>query len=167
MKKQEYGMVSDEGRQWLQDHRDLRERRIKELMASNKCDRLAAMIEYDGNAPLMTQGEVLRRIGFIPKHRQHPREQRLAWIIEGLAFLRTFLTSTNHLTDEQLLVRLEDILLNEEIRFIPPTNDMSEFIDMNPACIESSVSDRDRTLPRCPRQERGDSSVVVGALASA
>lgn len=166
MATKKYGKVTPKGQAWIEEQVMAREIAVGKMMDGKGMDRMTAMIAYDTElAPIMHQGDVLCRLGFIPKART-PEDadagvvsERLRWIIEGLAYLHTFLTATNHLTDRELLDRLEQRVLKEDIRFVPPTDDMSEFIDMNPMHDEKSVSDRDRNLPRCARRERGDAAL--------
>ena len=95
----------------------------------------------------------------------------LKTLIDGLALLGIFLTGTDHLDDRGLYTQLAKVI-EEEIRDVPPNQDMSEFIDMS-ACVPSGaqedgadeqqdddggikpkwkkVADRDRTLPRPDR----------------
>lgn len=165
MATKKYGKVTPKGQAWIEEQVMAREIAVGKMMDGKGMDRVAAMIAYDSElAPIMHQGDVLCRLGFIPKART-PKDadadvvsERLRWIIEGLAYLHTFLTATNHLTDRELLDMLEQRVLKDEIHFVPPTNDMSEFIDMNPMHDDKSVSDRDRDLPRCARFERGDAA---------
>lgn len=162
MTAKKYGQLTPKGQEWIEDQIRVREERITRLMQGKGIGRMQAMILHDTEmAPRMTQGEVLRLLGYIPKCSTPANadidvvHERLWDIIHGLAFLNTYLTSTNHLTDRQLLDRLEGHLLEEEITFVPPTDDMDEYIDMNPNGSDVNVIDRDRALPRSLRSAVG------------
>ena len=157
MTDKQYGQLTPKGQAWIDDEIRLREESITRIMDARRCDRFRAMVIHDSEkAEIVTQGKILRTLGFIPKSKT-PADanepfvhNRLWFIINGLAFLNTYLTSTNHLSDRELLDRLESKILAEPIRFVPPTRDMNEFIDMNPNCIDGFVTDRDsELLPLC------------------
>ena len=105
---------------------------------------------------MTTQDAVLHRLGFKPSgDTPYGKDDdyislRLKWIIDGLAYIGTYITGTDHLTDRELLIKLEREVLKERIRFVPPTNDHSEFIDFNPTGNNWLAANRDATLPRCP-----------------
>ena len=158
MTDKQYGQLTPKGQAWIDDQIRTREEGITRIVeARYGIDRFMAMIIHDSEkAEIVTQGKILRTLGFIPKSKtpadadESVVHDRLWDIINGLAFLNTYLTSTNHLSDRELLDRLESKILKEPIRFIPPTRDMNEFIDMNPNCIDGFVTDRDsELLPLC------------------
>lgn len=157
MTDKQYGQLTPKGQAWIDDEIRLREESITRIMEARGIDRFLAMVIHDSEkAEIVTQGKILRTLGFIPKCKtpadadESVVHDRLWDIINGLAFLNTYLTSTNHLSDRELIDRLESKILAEPIRFVPPTRDMNEFIDMNPNCIEGSVTDRDsELLPLC------------------
>lgn len=164
MTAKQYGQLTPKGQEWIEDQIRVREEGITRLMQDKGMDRINAMIVHDTEmSPRMTQGSVLRRLGYIPKCKTPVDadpdvvRERLWDIIHGLSFLHTYLTSTNHLTDRQLLDRLECHLLEEQIAFVPPTDDMDEYIDMNPGGKDANEStDRDRLLPRSSRSPVGN-----------
>ena len=56
--------------------------------------------------------------------------RRVLWsIIYGLERLHVYLLSTDHLDDRRLLARLVNGVLQDEIRDLPPSESVSEFID--------------------------------------
>lgn len=56
--------------------------------------------------------------------------RRVLWsIIYGLERLHVYLLSTDHLDDRRLLARLVNGVLQDEIRDLPPSEGVSEFID--------------------------------------
>jgi len=148
--KPKYGVVSEEGRQWMSDILAERQQFVSVLVHGG-WDRVEAMLKWDQErSPRMTQGEALQRIGCIPTHRRARRDLRLKWMIEGLAQINVYLVGTNHLTDDQLMRRLE-MVLSDEVNFIPPNDDMSEFIDFSARDEDTTpVCDRDSTLPKPP-----------------
>ncbi len=132
----------------LQAHFDakrrVREAKIAELAAEAARDgrpseRIIAAITYDSeHAPHSTNRRQLAEIGVAcpPPGAVElgPEESHAAlWrVIYGLAFLGIFLSSTDHLDDRALLRMLASRILDESIRDVPPSADMSEFIDLGP-----------------------------------
>ena len=155
--------MTPKGQEWIDKQIRLREESITRIMEVRGGDRFQAMITHDTEkSERMTQGKILRTLGFIPKCKTPASADESVvhdrpWdIINGLAFLNTCLTAINHLSDRDLLDRLENQILAEPIGFVPPTRGMSEFIDMNPNCIEGSVCDRDcELMPLCSHVRRG------------
>ena len=154
---------------------------IDELVAEAKAkgrpsERIVAAIIYDSEkAPMSTNRKQLAEIGIeVPPPEALSDEDistALKTLIDGLAMLGIFLTGTDHLDDRGLYTQLATKVIEEEIRDVPPNQDMSEFIDMS-ACVPSGaqedgadeqqdddgirpkwkkVADRDRTLPRPDR----------------
>ena len=71
---------------------------------------------------------------------------RCLWtILYGLARLGIYLTGTDGFDDRALLAKLCATILVEEINDIPPSADMSEFIDVDP--IHSFVEDEASLSP--------------------
>jgi hypothetical protein len=153
---------------------------IDELVAEAKAkgrpsERIVAAIIYDSEkAPMSTNRKQLAEIGIeVPPPEALADEDittALKTLIDGLAMLGIFLTGTDHLDDRGLYTQLAKVI-EEQIRDVPPNQDMSEFIDMS-ACVPSGaqedgadeqdddggikpkwkkVADRDRTLPRPDR----------------
>ena len=154
---------------------------IDELVAEAKAkgrpsERIVAAIIYDSEkAPMSTNRKQLSEIGIeVPPPEALSDDDistALKTLIDGLALLGIFLTGTDHLDDRGLYTQLAKVI-EEEIRDVPPNQDMSEFIDMS-ACVPSGaqedgadeqqdddggirpkwkkVADRDRTLPRPDR----------------
>lgn len=119
------------------------------LEANPGHERLMAAIQYDSeHTPLATNKDQLESMNImvpssamIGKRTDEWCTAKLWNIIYGLARLGIFLTDTNNMTDRQLLVNLCDVVLLEEIPDIPPTQDMSEFICMNPHGIDPIMID--------------------------
>jgi hypothetical protein len=153
---------------------------IDELVAEAKAkgrpsERIVAAIIYDSEkAPMSTNRKQLSEIGIeVPPPEALSDEDittALKTLIDGLALLGIYLTGTDHLDDRGLYTQLTKVI-EEEIRDVPPNQDMSEFIDMS-ACVPpgaqedgadeqdddgaikpkwKKVADRDRTLPRPDR----------------
>ena len=169
---------------------------IDELVAEAKAkgrpsERIVAAIIYDSEkAPMSTNRKQLSEIGIeVPPPEALADDDistALKTLIDGLAMLGIFLTGTDHLDDRGLYTQLAEKVIEEEIRDVPPNQDMSEFIDMS-ACVPpgaqedgadeqdddggikpkwKKVADRDRTLPRPDRGgiDRGiDQSTSHGA----
>lgn len=138
----------------------------------SKPDRFIAMLKYDSElAPISTNQRQLAEIGIHPPPPDSLCEEDIATalklLIDGLAELGLFLCETNHLPDRRLYTVLCTQILHEEIRDIPPCDDMSEFIDLslmppsenlgrvNGQSVHSypPVCDRDSTMPR-PKAHR-------------
>jgi len=124
--------------------RRAREAKIMELVAEAERDgrpseRIIAAIMHDSeHAPRSTNRRQLAEIGVacpppgaveLGAAEAHDALWR---IIYGLAFLGIFLSSTDHLDDRSLLRILTSRILDESIRDVPPSADMSEFIDLGP-----------------------------------
>jgi hypothetical protein len=124
--------------------RAAREKRIAEIVATAEeegrpAERIIAAIIHDAeHAPHSTNRRQLAEIGV-----ECPPPGAIAlpeadvttalWrVIYGLAHLGIFLTGTDHLDDRQFLGVLCSRILEEEIRDVPPSRDMSEFIDLTP-----------------------------------
>jgi hypothetical protein len=102
-----------------------------------ECERVVAAIAYDTeHAPWSTNRRQLEEIGVaMPLPGALPTAEAeisdCLWrAIYGLGRLGIFLSGTNHLDDRRLLERLCTQILEEEIRDVPPSKDMSEFIDL-------------------------------------
>jgi hypothetical protein len=68
---------------------------------------------------------------------------RALWcVIYGLARLGIFLTGTDRLDDRALLAKLSTRILDDEVGDIPPSADMSEFIDVDPPVNEGDGDER-------------------------
>jgi hypothetical protein len=175
-----------------------RETRIAQLAADagkagRSSERILAAIVYDAeHAPFSTNRAQLAEIGVeVPRAAPgaagaldglgglDPRSvhETLWRIIYGLSYLGIFLCGTDHLDDRSLLKVLCTRILEETVRDVPPSADMSEFIDLTPCRAETAdglegpfdsskdeLDDvdeaplrghgRDRLLPR-PRREVG------------
>jgi hypothetical protein len=125
-------------------------------------------IEWDSvHAPKSTNLRQLAEIGIHPPAADALGDEdlpaALTLVIDGLAALGVYLSGTDHLTDRKLYSVLTTKVLLDEIRDIPPNDDMSEFIDM-PAIqpVEGKgrrkqsapypgIVNRDASLPRPKR----------------
>jgi hypothetical protein len=121
-----------------------RELRIAEIVAraereGRPSERIVAAIIHDSEqAPFSTNRAQLEAIGV-----QCPPPgcaglsdaevtEALWKAIYGLAFLGVFLSGTDHLSDRTLLNMLCTRIIEEQVRDVPPSRDMSEFIDLTP-----------------------------------
>jgi hypothetical protein len=111
--------------------------------AGRPIERFVAAINYDSErAPRTTNREQLRELGIVvPDQDQLPADaaelRRVLWtIIYGLARLGIYLTGTDALDDRALLQRLCGSVLSDEVADIPPSADMSEFIDLSPGSCD-------------------------------
>lgn len=143
-----------------------RERAIDKLVAEasakqNACtDRFYHILVHDlENAEMTTNQAQLLEIGI------DTATATLWEIINGLADLNIFLLHSNHLTDTQLLFRLCEEITTEQVRDLPPSFGVNEFVDLtgnrNPAGEEIRfVCDRDQHLPK-PTTESPESVEVI------
>ncbi|MFZ4722868.1 MAG: hypothetical protein ACOYMI_06930 [Phycisphaerales bacterium] len=119
-------------------------------------DRLFWTMHYDFElAPLTSNLEQLREVGvYMPPEADLPEGSLLhrhLWeVIETLADLGIYLLRTDHLSDRELYQLLEGRILREPVRDLPPSEGVSEFIDVGvwAGSDAPKVSDRDRLLPR-------------------
>ena len=133
--------------------RRAREAKIAELVADAErngrpSERIIAAIMHDSeHAPHSTNRRQLAEIGVacpppgaieLGAAEAH---EALWRVIYGLAFLGIFLSSTDHLDDRSLLRILASRILDESIRDVPPSADMSEFIDLGPCRPGHSAPD--------------------------
>ncbi|MBI1302639.1 MAG: hypothetical protein GC172_02470 [Phycisphaera sp.] len=131
--------------------RQIREAKIAELVAEAQRDgrsseRIIAAIFYDSeHAPHSTNRRQLAEIGVdspsphAPELGERESHEALWRIIYGLAFLGIFLSTTDHLDDRALLRILAGRILDESIRDVPPSADMSEFIDLGPCRPDQAI----------------------------
>jgi len=118
-------------------------------------------------APLTTNLEQLRNLGVhVPAADDLDDAQlgeRLWAVIHGLARLQIYLLDTEHLDDRALYERLEQQVLREEVREVPPEPGVREYIDLGGGAeaVEDEVPEpadeefrpgrgRDDRLPRPP-----------------
>ena len=130
--------------------RALREECIARIVADAEregrpSERIVAAIIHDSeHAPESTNRAQLEEIGVrcLPGGMQGVASlasledtevhRRLWRLIYGLAYLGIFLSGTDHLDDRALLSLLVGKIIDERIRDVPPSRDMSEFIDVSP-----------------------------------
>jgi len=165
--------ISPEGSEWLANQVLAREQKIGEIMAANKnALRIMAAILHDAeHAPIMSQGDVLSRLGLLTdieidtnKASDEQVSERLVAIIEGLAFINCFIEGTDRASDRTLLDWLQVRVLREQIRFVPPTKDMSERIDLA-ACFKGKTKvKRDETLPKFVYEPCADASHLADSI---
>ena len=122
-------------------------------------DEMTATLHYDfQSAPLTTNYDMLQSAGVLLVSPEDIIATgasftfHLNHLIHSLAALNVFLSRTNHLTDEQLYTKLWEGPLKDEVRFLPPSEGVSEYIDLFATAglmseQASAVSDRDATLP--------------------
>jgi hypothetical protein len=103
-------------------------------------ERFVAAIAYDSeHAPRTSNRRQLNELGItVPSEDTLPADDaqlhKTLWtIVYGLARLGIYLTGTDHLDDRTLLRRLCGAVLMDEVADIPPSADMSEFIDLSPS----------------------------------
>ena len=139
-----------------------------EQAKGNAIDRIEAAMWWDANkAPMTTNLRQLAEIGVTLPAPEDTSDAELPGLLrrifDGLALWGTYFTRTNHLSDRELYERLMNNVLSEDVRDIPPSPEMIEFIDLNPSrdvtdviwndggAADSrvpKVSDRDGSLPR-------------------
>lgn len=120
---------------------EARERRIEALRielgkGGAPVERMLAAIIHDvERAPRTTNRRQLAEIGIeVPRcvaELGGEEVSRTLWrVVYGLARLGIFLLGTDHLDDRALLALLAERILEDEVGDVPPTSDMSEFIDL-------------------------------------
>jgi len=128
--------------------------------AGGVCDRLYWTMVYDFEmAPLTTNLQQLRDLGVdVPAADELDDAQlgeRLWAVIHGLARLQIYLLDTEHLADRALYERLEQRVLREEVREVPPEPGVREYIDLGPQTDPESVEfELDPDDPRLPGRGR-------------
>ena len=149
-----------------------------EAEKGKKLDRLIAAITWDSeHAPLTTNLDQLREIGVFPPEAEALGDAdvpaALQLVEQGLAALGVYLVSTNHLSDRRLLSVLCTSILRETVRDVPPSDEMSEYVDLTavpPAERKGrrklsgpykAVSDRDATLPRPDRSTLHEKGTAI------
>lgn len=150
------GRSDDEIRALFRRKSQIREETIRRILeesrASNQpVERFAAAIQYDSElAPRTNNRRQLLEIGIeVPAPDAIPSDDaavhRTLWtIIYGLARLGIFLTGTDSYDDRALLARLCTSVLLDEVSDVPPSADMSEFIDVTPMDQFDGDDDEDR-----------------------
>lgn len=136
-------------------------------MAATHGERFFSAIEYDSNvAPLTTNLGQLEEIGIhippvsIIETLDETEVKVLLWdTIYGLATLGIFLSGTNGYDDRTMLIRLRSSVLVDTVRDIPPTADMSEYIDLSSP--DDPTNDRDSLLPRPDRMPTLENAIPV------
>lgn len=135
------GCTDDEIAALLARKTERREQAIQRIMEAAKSkstpvERFVAAIQYDSElAPKTTNRRQLLELGIeVPTADTMPTsDAELAhalWtIIYGLARLGIYLTGTDRLDDRALLLKLCTSVLEDPVADIPPSADMSEFID--------------------------------------
>lgn len=122
-------------------------------------ERFFSAIIYDTElAPITTNLNQLAQIGIsippanIIESLDEDDVHMLLWdTIYGLATLGVFLVGTSGMDDRTLLLRLRNKVLLDEVRDIPPTPDMTEFINLDcPVILDDDTDDdtEDRPLTR-------------------
>jgi hypothetical protein len=136
-----------------------RKEAIETLLNEGKFDdEMMATLHYDfEKAPLTTNYDMLQSAGVLIVPPKDIIETcgsftfHLNHLIHSLAALNVYLTRTNHLTDEQLYTKMWDGPLKDEVRFLPPSEGVAEYIDLFATSgwdDAPAVSDRDATLPK-------------------
>lgn len=138
------GRPDSEIRELLERKSRIREQGIQQVIEAEKArgsevERFVAAIRYDSElAPRTTNRRQLLELGIeVPAADALPTDpdeiRHVLWtIIFGLARLGIFLTGTDSYSDSDLLERLCTRVLIDEVSDIPPSADMSEFVDLTP-----------------------------------
>jgi hypothetical protein len=137
-------LAESEVQRIFEEKRAIRESRIAALVAAAEksgrpAERIVAAIIYDSeHAPHSTNRAQLAEIGVacpsgdLAALSDAEAAAALWRVIYGLAYLGIFLCGTDHLSDRAMLRLLCSRILEETIRDVPPSRDMSEFIDLTP-----------------------------------
>lgn len=152
-------------REAMHPHGVARQRRIEELASSQGIDPTIASQTYDFSAevPLTTNMAMLNHCGVYPSS---PEDVMLSgdwrghifYVADALAGLNIFLIRSNSLTDEECYRKMWK-LMHDEVKFLPPSAGVSEFVDLCPEqsdCADWHSSepytnagyDRDSMLPK-------------------
>lgn len=138
------GRSDDEIRELFARKSRRREQGIREVIEQAKAggsamERFVAAIQYDSElAPKTTNRRQLLELGIdVPAGDALPVDAsetaRMLWtVIYGMARLGIFLTGTDSYDDRALLEKLCTRVLLDEVSDIPPSGDLSEFIDLTP-----------------------------------
>jgi hypothetical protein len=119
-------------------------------------DRFFWTLHYDIElAPVTTNARQLQEVGVeLPAadsfHEESGLHRHLWEVIETLADLGVYLMHTDHLADRELYRLLEERILRESVRDLPPSEGVAEFIDLGVWASPDApaVADRDRLLPK-------------------
>jgi len=126
-------------------------------------DRFYWMLVYDLEmAPMTSNLKQLTDLGLAvpPPAEMDERElhEKLWEVVESLGDLGVFLLHTDGLSDRELYSRLFHEILTEPVRDLPPTEGVSEFIDLLGGAAQACANaegvevvakvDRDRFLPK-------------------
>lgn len=135
--------------------------------AGRPMERFVAAIAYDSErAPRTSNRRQLLELGIqVPAEDQLPADDvelhKTLWtIVYGLARLGIYLTGTDQLDDRTLLKRLCGSVLMDEVADIPPSADMSEFIDLSPS--SSGPDGLSGPLDFTPDEDDGDGMAARG-----
>jgi hypothetical protein len=115
--------------------------------------RMMAAMEYDSeHAPFSNNATQLEEIGISIPSIEEIKDMSddtasacLTIVICNLASLGIFFVGTDHMTDRAMLSLLCEKILVEKIRDIPPSPDMTEFLDLSNC--EADREPVSRTLP--------------------
>ncbi len=137
-----------------------RQRRIDDLVARAKAaggcaDRMFWTLHHDFElAPMTTNAEQLREVGLeLPPEgtlTERALSEHLWEVFETLADLGIYLVNTDHLDDRSLYKLLQERVLQEPVRDLPPSPGVHEFIDLAARAGPEvqPLTQRDRFLPR-------------------
>ena len=137
-----------------------RERAIEALVKNAKAtgqptDHLYWTLQYDFElAPMTTNLQQLKEVGVsMPREEglcDRDVQQNLWEVIETLADLGVYLLHTDHLSDRELYRMLEQEVLRDKVRDLPPSQGVIEFVDLGIRAegVTQAVVQRDRFLPK-------------------
>jgi len=151
----------------MERRRRARRREIDRLVdearrAGGVVDRLYWTMVYDFEmAPLTTNLQQLKNLGIdVPAADDLDDSElgeRLWAVIHGLARLQIYLLDTEHLDDRALYERLEQRVLREKVREVPPEPGIREYVDLGPRSdSESGECEFEPDDPRLPGYGRDD-----------
>ncbi|MDA0803519.1 MAG: hypothetical protein O2819_07180 [Planctomycetota bacterium] len=125
----------------LEQRRKERERAIDGLLAEAVAsggtqDRMYWTLVWDLEmAPVTTNAAQLAEIGYEPVEPEELDDgaipAALGELIKHMATIGVYLMHTDHLTDRELYTRLVDSILEEQIRDLPPSPEVVEWVDMS------------------------------------
>jgi hypothetical protein len=106
-------------------------------------DIMEATLQYDEQAPHVTNVEMLSHCDI---HIDNTSVDDLPFILNCLAGINVFVSSHEHLTDQELWDHLQHAI-NEETPFLPPSEGVNEFINFALEAAEDPDYKSLRTVP--------------------
>lgn len=117
-------------------------------------DIMEATLQYDEQAPHVTNVEMLSHCDI---HIDNTSVDDLPFILNCLAGINVFVSSHEHLTDQELWDHLQHAI-NEECPFLPPSEGVNEFISF---ALEAAEDPNFKSLRTVPQPLTSITDVVI------